>query len=112
MFTEAVSQGELDATGFDLDALVFSAVFGDMYELVIRDEHSHGRAFGRMFETHGNEAVQVGAGEGDPTFSSAFDFDVMQDRQSGSWIDHFAQPCQSGFQFRNGECDGIHGCGG
>ncbi len=112
LFTEAVSQSELDAPGFDVDALVFAAVFGDLYKLVIRDEHRHGRTLGRMFETHGDEAVQVGACESNPTVGSTFDFDVMQDRQSGSWVDHFAKSCQSGFQFRDGECDGIHGCGG
>ncbi len=112
LFTEAVSQGELDAPGFDMNALVFAAVFGDLQELVIRDEQSHRRTFCGMFETHGDEAIQVGAGESNPTVGSAFDFDVMQDRQSGSWVDHFAKSCQSGFQFRDGECDGIHGCGG
>ena len=96
-FTEAVSQGELDAPGFDMNALVFAAVFGDLQELVIRDEQSHRRTCGGMFETHGDEAIQVGAREGNPTIGGAFDFDVMQDRQRGSWVDQFAESCQSGF---------------
>lgn len=99
-----VSQGELDATGFDLDVLVFVAVFGELQELVGRNEHSIRRACGGLFETQGDEAVQVGAGESNPTIGGAFEFDVMQDRKSGSWIDHFAKPCQSWLQFRNGEC--------
>ena len=49
---------------------------------------------------------------GDFTAVNGIDFDVMKDRQSGSWIDDFANSCQRGFQFRNGECDGIHCVGG
>ena len=102
LFAETVSQGEFDEGGFDVDALVFSAVLGELQELVIGHEHSHRGTFGGMFETHGDEAIQVGAGESNPTFGGAFDFNVMQDRQNSFGIDDFSESCQSGFQFRNG----------
>jgi hypothetical protein len=67
LFSETVSQGEFDEARFDVDAFVFPAVLGDLRELVIRNEHSHRRTFGWMLKTHGNKAIQVGAGKSDPT---------------------------------------------
>ena len=67
LFSETVSQGEFDDAWLDVYALVFSAVLGDLRELVIRNEHSHRRTFGRVFQTHGDETIQVGASESNPT---------------------------------------------
>ena len=113
---EVVGQGESDdgslIGAFDEKAFVLAAVLGELHKLVIRDEHNHGRAFGWLFESQGDKAVEISPGEGDPAVGRAFDFDVMQDGQGGFWVDQFAKSCQSGFQFRHGECDGIHSGGG
>jgi hypothetical protein len=43
-----------------------------------------------MFETHGDKAGKICAGEGDPAVVGAFDFDVLQKRQGAPLRDHFA----------------------
>ena len=37
-----------------MDAFVFPAIFDDVQELVIRDEHSHRRTFSGMLKAHGD----------------------------------------------------------
>ena len=67
LFAETVCQGEFDEVWFDVDLFVLPAVLGDLLELVIGNKHSQWRAFGRMFKTHGHKAIQVSAGQSDPT---------------------------------------------
>ena len=63
----------------------------------------------RSLSFGGDEAAEVGAGESDPTVRSPFDFDVMQDGQSGFEIDHFAESGEGGLELRNGQGEGSHG---
>ena len=65
----------------DNDIFTATASFGDLGELVIRNEHSSRRAFGWMLKTHGNETVEVSAGKGDPAFRGSLHFDVAEDCQ-------------------------------
>jgi hypothetical protein len=66
-----------------------------------------------MFETHGDKAVEVGAGESDPAVGGAFDFDVAENGQRWAWADDLAKPCDGGFEFIDRKCDGFHmGCVG
>ncbi len=111
-FTEVVSQGEFDDRALfgkvDEETFISAAVLGELLELVEGNQNRTGRAFGRMFETHGDEAVKISAGERDPAVVGAFDFDVLENGQGGSWIDHLADSREGGFQFRDGQWDGFH----
>lgn len=104
-FTEVVSQGEVNdrATLGEVDEETFitAAVLRELLELVERDQERTGRTFGGMFETHGDKAVKISAGEGDPAVVGAFDFDVLQKRQSAPLRDHFADSREGGFKLRD-----------
>jgi hypothetical protein len=90
------------------ETFITAAVLRELLELVERDQDRTGRTFGGMFEAHGDEAVKISAGEGDPAVVGAFDFDVLENGQGGSWIDHLADSREGGFQFRNGQWDRFH----
>lgn len=111
-FTEVVSKGEFDDRAMlgDVDEETFipAAVLRELLELVERNQDGAGRTFGGMFETHGDKAVKIGAGKGDPAVVGAFDFDVLQKRQSAPLRDHFADSREGGFKLRDWQWDGVH----
>jgi hypothetical protein len=118
-FTQVVSQGEFDdrvlVGDVDEEALITIAIPRELLELVERNKNRTGRTVSGMFETHGDEAFLVSAGEGDPAVVGAFDFDVLKKRSGAPLRDHFADSREGGFKFRHGERDRFHnviGCMG
>jgi hypothetical protein len=67
-----------------------------------------GGPFGGMLKTDGGPAVEIGAGERDPTVVCALDFDVVEDGEGGASVEDFAQAGEGGFEFRHRERDGFH----
>lgn len=63
--------------GFDFDGFAAAAVFDDLYKLIEGQQYGGGWTFTGMFETHRNEAVEVGAGQRDPAVGSTLDFDAL-----------------------------------
>jgi len=77
-------------------------------ELIVGQKDSGGGGFSGGFKADGDPAVKVGAGQSNPAVCSAFDLDGAEDSQGGSCVDDLAKASESGFKFRDGECDGFH----
>lgn len=112
LFAKTVSQGEFDDGSLwslvDDEVFVTTAVFGNLCELVIWNEHSSRRAFGWMLKTNGQVAVEIGARKGNPTVTGSFDFDIAENGKGWTRDDDLAQAGECGFKLRDGQCDGVH----
>jgi hypothetical protein len=54
-----------------------------------------------LFQAIGDERIEVGAGDGNPTVFGAFDFEVLEDWECAAFADDFAESGECRFQFGN-----------